>query len=83
MAKYVEDNTVLDPIFHVELDFAIARGCRATWEAVRMQNSFASYFAWCKMGKFRRPFQPMMRLNIARIYIKEEVPMLVWSTTFG
>ena len=39
MAKYyAEDNIVLDPIFHVEFDFAIARGCRAMWEAVWMQK---------------------------------------------
>ena len=82
MDKYVEDNIVLDPKFHVEFDFAIALGRRALWEAVRMQNGFASYFAWCKMGKFRWPFQPMMLLNIARIYIREEVPKLVWSTSF-
>ena len=82
MAKMVGDNIVLDPKFHVEFDFATVWGRRALWEAVRMQNVFASYFVWCKMGKFRWPFQPIMRLNIAHIYIREEVPMLVWSTIF-
>jgi len=83
MAKYGEDNIVLDPIFHVELDFAIARGCRAMWEAVRMQNGFASYFAWCKRGKFRSPFQPISVINIAQLYIRKEVLVLVWSRGFG
>ena len=79
----VWNNIVLDSKFHVEFDFAIAGGRRALWEAVRIQKGFASYFAWCKMGKFRWPFQPMMLLNIACIYIREEIPMLVWSRTFG
>ena len=83
MAKYVEDNIELDPILHVEFDFANARGCRAMWEAVRMQNGFASYFVWCKRGKFRSPFQPKTLINIAQIRIRKEVLALVWSRGFG
>ena len=83
MAKYVEDNIVLDPILHVEFDFAIARGCRAVCEALRMQNGFASYFAWCKMGNIRRPFQPISVINIAQLCNRKEVMVLVWSRSFG
>ena len=83
MDKYVEDNIVLDPIFYVEFDFAIVRGCRALWEAVRMQNGFASYFAWCKRGKFRSPFQPLSMINIVQLGNRKEVLVLVWSKRFG
>ena len=82
MDKFVEDNIVLNPILHVEVDFAILRGLGAMWEAVRMQNGFASYFAWCKMGKFRWPFQPETVINIAQLCIRKEVPVMVWSRRF-
>ncbi len=77
MAKMVEGDIVLDPKLHVEFDFATAGGHRALWEAIQMQKGFASYFAWCKMGKFRCPFQPMMLLNTACICIRKEVPAMV------
>ena len=83
MAEMVGDNIVLDPKFHVEFDFATVWGRRALWEALPMQNGFASYFAWCKMGNIRRPFQPISVINIAQLGFRKEVLVLVWSRGFG
>ena len=48
-----------------------------------MQNSFASYCAWCKRGKFRSPFQPLSMINIVQLGNRKDVLMLVWSRRFG